>query len=246
MNSPSTTTERLTPRLGIVGSAVLHACVIVAAFFGVAHKLEIIDQSTPIIPVDLVTIADKTNIAPETAAQPLPAPPVPDMIEPQAPQPEAPQVDIAPPESKPVPQKTPPKKNTALAFNEMLNNLNVPKVGTRDIQGVGAETGLTADLRAILQSEIQPCWNPPQGAPHVEDLIVTYKIYLNADGTVAEKPQLTADSAAAVARNPYTRAAADAAYRAIYQCQPFKLPANRYKDWREFAYHFDPRDMLGQ
>jgi hypothetical protein len=246
MTSPSTTAEKLTPRLGIVGSALLHAIVIVTAFFGVAQKLEIIDQSPPVVPVDLVTVADKTNVTPETTAAPLPAPPTPNMIEPQAPQPEAPQLEIAPPETKPVPQKAPPKKNTALAFNEMLSNLNVAKVGTRNIQGVGAGTGMTADLITILQSEIQPCWSPPVGAPRVDDLIVTYDIWLNADGTVAQTPQLTADSAAAAARNPYTKAAAEAAFRAIYQCQPYKLPADRYKQWRALTYTFDPRVMLGQ
>jgi hypothetical protein len=223
MTDRSTTTEGLTPRLGIVGSAVLHAGVIVATLFGVAHKLDFIDQTPPTIPVDLVTVADQTNIAAETATQPMPV-------------------------TKPVPQKPAPKKNEVQAFNDWLAgpHVNNAKPGTRNIQAVGAGTDLTADLRAILQSEIERCNSPPPGAPRAEDLIVTYWIYLNADGTVAQPPQLTADSAAAAARNPYTQAAANAARRAIYQCQPYKLPANRYKDWRQFTYHFDPRDLLGQ
>ena len=196
MTNRSTTTERLTPRFGIVGAVFLHACAIAAMIFGVAHKLDIVDQSPPIIPIDLVTVADTTNIAPEVKAEPMPTPPLPNMVEPVAPpMPQPPQLEVAP-NSKPVPQKVPPKKNAAQAFNDMLASLNVPnaKVGSRNIQRVGAGTGMTADLRAILQSEIERCWSPPVGAPHVEDLIVTFQISLNPDGTVSEEPQLAANS----------------------------------------------------
>ena len=47
--------------------------------------------------------------------------------------------------------------------------------------------------------------------------------------------------------NPYTRAAAEAASRAIYQCAPYKLPAERYSEWQEInPLRFDPRQMMGQ
>jgi hypothetical protein len=47
--------------------------------------------------------------------------------------------------------------------------------------------------------------------------------------------------------NPYTRAAAEAASRAIYQCAPYNLPAKRYSEWREInPLRFDPREMMGQ
>lgn len=254
MTSPRTTTERLTPRLGLVGSVFLHASVVAATFFGVAHTLDIADQTPPDIPVDLVTISDKTNIAPERKAEPLPAPAEPSMVEPQAPPtPEAPKLEVAPAAvTKPVPQKIPPKeqpkKSAADSFNEMLADLKVPnaKTGARNIEAAGAGTGMTADLRAILQSEIQRCWSPPVGAPNVQDLVVVFELSLNPDGSVAQPPQLAANSASAAARNPYTQAAAEAARRAIYQCAPYKLPANRYNQWRSFSYRFDPRDMLGQ
>ena len=43
------------------------------------------------------------------------------------------------------------------------------------------------------------------------------------------------------------RAAAEAAMRAIYQCQPYRLPASRYGQWRDIdPLRFDPRDMMGQ
>jgi hypothetical protein len=47
--------------------------------------------------------------------------------------------------------------------------------------------------------------------------------------------------------NAYTRAAAEAARRAIFQCQPYKLPQDRYSQWREInPLRFDPRQMMNQ
>ena len=78
-------------------------------------------------------------------------------------------------------------------------------------------------------------------------LIVDFDLFLNQDGSVAQPPQLTASSREAAASDPYTRAAADAARRAIYQCQPYKLPADRYSQWREInPFHFDPSRMMEQ
>ena len=51
----------------------------------------------------------------------------------------------------------------------------------------------------------------------------------------------------AAAGNPYTRASSEAASRAIYQCQPYRLPAESYNQWREInPLRFDPRQMMGQ
>ena len=85
------------------------------------------------------------------------------------------------------------------------------------------------------------------GAPHPEQLVVDFDLFLNPDGSVAQAPQLTGDYAAVAARDPYVKAAADAARRAIYTCAPYKLPADRYAQWREIdPFHFDPSQMLGQ
>jgi hypothetical protein len=59
--------------------------------------------------------------------------------------------------------------------------------------------------------------------------------------------QATPGTRAASAANAYTRAALEAASRAVYQCQPYRLPQDRYNDWREInPLRFDPRQMMGQ
>jgi hypothetical protein len=75
---------------------------------------------------------------------------------------------------------------------------------------------------------------------------VQLDVYLNRDGSVAQPPQLDAESAAAARSDPFMRAAAEAARRAIYVCAPYKLPVDRYSIWRELVVTFDPRMMMGQ
>src|SRR5258708_22393702 len=63
--------ESGTSSRGLVASAILHAGIVAAALFTFSHaKLEIQDQSPPVVPVDLVTIAQKTNITPTVEEQP--------------------------------------------------------------------------------------------------------------------------------------------------------------------------------
>lgn len=247
MTRSRATADRQGPPLGIIVSVVLHLGLAAAMFITFSKKIDLSDQSTPVVPVDLVTIADQTNITPTVAPQPLVPPPLPEMTEP-APQPDIapPQFEIAP-DAKPVPKKEknqfdPDKILEALRKHPPAN----ARVAARTIQGAGAQTGMTADLAAVLQSQIYRCWSPPIGSPHPERLIVRYELFLNRDGTVAQTPQLTADSAAAVAGDPYMTAAAQAAYRAIYSCAPYKLPADRYAQWRDVEFTFDPRLLVGQ
>ena len=241
--------------MGLFGSLALHAGIVAACLFTWTHTLDIPDQSAAIVPVDLVTVADQTNIAPMVKEE-VPAPPVPEMIQPVPQQIQEPKVEIAPSPDKalPLPKPAPTKQTNADAFNQMLNNLAKPqtkpkaaKPGTQTVAGIGAQSAMTADLRSMLQSEIHRCNSSfTTGAPHPEKLIVSYRLFLNRDGSIAQPPQLTADSAAAVASDPYMRAAAEAARRAIYECAPYSLPADRYNQWNDITFTFNPLDMTGQ
>lgn len=259
--------------LGFFGSLVLHGAIVAATLFTFTHRLDIVDESTPVVPVDLVTLSNKTNVmasarvAPKvepvkpTPAPPLPvptpAPPSPQQAEQIPPPPEqAPSEPvIKPPPPPPVPRMKPketPKEQKDKfdldAVSALLNKAapaasrTNARVANRDVKGFGDQTAMTADLQAMLLSQIKSCWSPPVGAPRPEDLVVEFDVELNPDGSVLRATQLDADSG-----NPFSRAAADAARRAIYTCAPFKLPQDRYSQWREInPFHFDPRQMMGE
>jgi hypothetical protein len=287
--SPSTTTTTKRSRislstgvggrqspLGWVGSFLLHGAILAAILFTFTrtHTLEITDQSPPSIPVDLVTIGEKTNIIPTVKKEPRIKPDVqPPTITPKdlaTPSPTLPaqqeQTEASPapdlstepaPKTPPVPDVKPtpaPKKPAVDSLSALLNKLTAPaaaptnaKAANRTVKGVGAMNAMVADLQDSLRSQVQQCWSPQIGAPNASEMIVDFDLLLNQDGSVAQPPQLTASSQAAAASNPFTRAAAEAARRAIMECAPYKLPADRYSQWHEInPFHFDPSQMMGQ
>lgn len=261
---PMNVTTARGPRFGVALSALFHGLIFAAAFLTFQRSFKA-PEETHVVPVDLVTIADQTNVAaqapptpePEKIDKPQPAleaPPEPQMqeVEP-APEPEMPKFDTAKEKPKPVEKPQPTRKEMQQDFNALLNKLTTPdkpakaaKAGPRVIPGIGNGNLMTADIADALRSQIYRCWSPPTGAPDARDLIVDYDLSLNPDGSVG-RLQMTPGTAAAAAGNGYTRAAAEAASRAIYQCQPYRLPPDRYAQWREInPLRFDPRQMMGQ
>jgi type IV secretory pathway VirB10-like protein len=266
--------ERPMSPAALVAAVLLHAGIIAATLFSWSHSLDIADQSPPVVPVDLVTIGEKTNIAPMVKAQPKEPP----KEEAQPPAPEQTQQtataaprkeESAPPpdESGPEPllQKPPPivpkmkpqpdQKKDNFDINNIVALLDKrtpapatapnAKVGNHTIKGIGEQTAMTMDLVDALRNQIAQCWSPPVGAPNLQELVVDFDLFLNPDGSIAQPPQLIENSASA--GSSYARAAAEAARRAIYTCAPYKLPADRYSQWREInPFHFDPRGMMGQ
>jgi outer membrane biosynthesis protein TonB len=274
--------------VGLLGSALLHAGIIGATLFTFAHKLDIIQESPPVVPVDLVTIAAKTNLIATVKQRPKeapkeeePTPPQPQKIEATSPPPEAqkrealpePKAVETPPEptskepavKPPPPSKAKPKPEPKVDASEKkeqfdINNVmalldkrdaaqsSSPKarLADKDIKGFGPQTAMTMDLQDSLRSQIQQCWSPPVGAPHPEELVVEFELFLKPDGSVAQPPQLSAESQGAVGRDSFTRAAAEAARRAIYTCAPYKLPGDRYSQWQDITLTFDPRQMIDQ
>lgn len=274
-------------RIGLVGSVLLHGAVIAATLFSWQHTLEIADESPPVVPVELVTIADKTNIkaqapepdkfmpkeetpveapkvseqtpTPEEAAPPkVEMAPPPPKAEPAPPPEEAPSEPVVKQKPAPIAPKlkpkppAPEKKKAKFDVNNILALLDKKepsksatkgRTGERAIKGIGDQSAMTMDLVDALRNEIAQCWSPPVGAPHPEDLIVSFRLYLNPDGSVAQPPQLAAESQGG---NAYLRAAQEAARRAIYTCAPYKLPADRYNQWRDITLVFDPRKMIGR
>ncbi len=244
---------------GVVVSVLFHGLIFAATLFTFHQNFATPDDSH-VVPVDLVTIANQTNVT----AQAPPAPPQPEKIQippsPLTPPPEPDLQEIEPAPVPPMPQFKIAKEKPVESrneqqqdFNALLNKLTAPdksvkvaKAGPRVIQGIGAGNMMTADLADALRGQIYRCWSPPTGAPDARDLIVDYDLSLNPDGTVS-RLQLTPGTAATAAVNSYTRAAAEAASRAIYECQPYRLPQDRYNLWREInPLRFDPRQMMGQ
>ncbi len=239
--------------LGLPASLALHCAIVASFLFTWSHTLDIVD-ATPVVPVDLVTLADKTNVAPMTTEPPKPEEEqTPDAVEPQQkpPQPEevAPAFDKTPiPKPPPKAQEKPKEKFDINNIMALLDKKKPAKTaekgrnGPQTVKGIGAQDAMTADLRSLLQSQIYKCWSPPVGSPRPDQLTVEFQLYLRLDGTIAQPPKLTATGISS--GDPFMRAAVEAARRAIYTCAPYRLPVERYGQWQSVIFVFDPRDMF--
>ncbi len=96
-----------------------------------------------------------------------------------------------------------------------------------------------------LRRQIEACWNLPAGAKNPEDLVVLVWVSLNPDGTLIQAKVV--DDKGRAAYDPYYRAAAESALRALLnpRCTPLKLPPEKYQQWKTMTINFDPRQMLG-
>jgi outer membrane biosynthesis protein TonB len=268
-------------RRGILISGALHIGVIGATLVAWPHALDLSDDESPVVPVELVTVADVSNIAP-TVTQPEPEPvveptPPPEPVaeqEPPPPEEVAPDTKPPPPDEKPaekpedvaqaprnpvIPKPRPPaEKPQKFDLDNVLALLDkrAPKpppapanarVAQQAVRGIGAQNAMTLDIRDALLAQMRECWNVPAGAPEPEQLIVQVRVFLARDGDLAQPPQLTPESRAAMASNAYIRTAGEAALRAVNVCAPYHdLPTDRYDVWREIVMTFDPSKMAGR
>ncbi|MCK0198336.1 TonB C-terminal domain-containing protein [Ancylobacter sp. 6x-1] len=109
---------------------------------------------------------------------------------------------------------------------------------------LGATTGSAARLSQTeidaLRARLMSLWNPPAGASNPEELIVTVRIRLNQDGTLAAPPQVMTSGGSS-----FFMSARESAIRAIFRGQPFDmLSPSKYDSWKDIEITFDPRDMF--
>ena len=99
---------------------------------------------------------------------------------------------------------------------------------------------LTLDELAILREHISSCWQPPAGTKGVDLLKVDIHVKLERDGYVK---QAEIEDQSRYSSDLQFRAAANAARRAVLDCQPLPLPSQKYEFWKEFIFGFDPKFM---
>ena len=97
-------------------------------------------------------------------------------------------------------------------------------------------------LQSLFNRQLRRCWFI---TPEAEEsgLIVRLRIRLRPDGHLAQPPELLAGAAQALQDRRY-RSMADAARRAVLNCQPFEIPAELQVE--EFIFNFNPSRVRAQ
>jgi hypothetical protein len=121
--------------------------------------------------------------------------------------------------------------------------MELPNAGAVD-KGFDFEATVTANIsgddRAAFKAHLRKCWKLPDGLSPGQNTRVVLRVYLKRDGALASEPVLI--EASASRDGPAVLAAARSALAA---CQPYALPAEKYREWRILDLTFTPRDMAG-
>jgi hypothetical protein len=104
----------------------------------------------------------------------------------------------------------------------------------------GRDASMSSNEIDAFRAQISRCWTPPVGGLGGDAIIVKLRIALNEDGSLTRAPEIDNDLA-----SPFFRPAADSAVRAVMQCQPYRMPPEKYGQWRDMLLTFDPRRMYG-
>ena len=102
---------------------------------------------------------------------------------------------------------------------------------------------LTASEIDLLRQQIERCWDIPVGARDAQDLNIEIKAVVGRDGTVQQAAIVDTGRYAA---DPFFRAAADSAKRALLnpRCSPLPLPPDKYEAWHNLDLTFNPKDLI--
>jgi outer membrane biosynthesis protein TonB len=194
--------------------------------------------------------------APPVPPSPAPPPPPPkpvDKVEAPRPVPDKP-VQVARAEAKAEAKKYDPGQ-----FDALLKNLAAqdaaptPDESPRKMRvasGVASSqpraplgSQLSASELDMIREQIARCWNIPAGARDARDLVVELRVEVGPDGMVQ---QATIVDQGRVAADPFFRAAAESARRALFNpmCRPLRLPPDKYDVWKDMVVDFSPRDLL--
>jgi len=105
---------------------------------------------------------------------------------------------------------------------------------------------ITMTQKDALQNEfnkaMQRCWNIPAGAKDAAALVITVVASFAPDGSL-----ISAKSDDVNSSDPFRRAAAESAVRALRTCSPYtSLPSiAAYEQWRDIDLRFNPKEILG-
>ena len=117
-------------RRSVIASGLLHVAVIAAASVAWPMSFNVADETPPVVPVDLVTVADVTNVAPAMPDPPKPDPKPEEQPPPQpvAAPPPPQEVEVAPePDKPPVPKPAPDRDQVAAPAHPARPRLKPPK-----------------------------------------------------------------------------------------------------------------------
>jgi hypothetical protein len=188
--------------------------------------------------------------APAKAAQPsLATDLAKQMLQPQPqPQSQPPQPQLAQPQSTPAPKpdvaslpQGPTGPGSVPAdMKRLADALSLPVEETGE--GGAARERMAKFTEGVkeFKEQVRRCLKLPSGLTAGQQLQMVIRIALAPSGALAGEPEMVAAKI-----SPLGPALRDSAVAAVRQCAPYKLPADKYQDWKLLDIDFSPDQMMG-
>ena len=111
---------------------------------------------------------------------------------------------------------------------------------TRETRVPASQIGASAkaSLFQAIARQLRPKWQPPSG-PDVEELVTKVRFRLNADGSLAGRPEVVRQSGINDTNRPQASRHGELAVRAVQLAAPFDLPEEYYAAWKVVTVDFD-------
>lgn len=197
---------------------------------------------------------EQTEPKPAAKPQPKPAekPVEPKPAEPKPaptlkPSPAQPKPAAAPRPAEPKPAQTTPKPAGTPA-TQPTRPTTTAATPAAPAQGGAASTSLpvgpplTAEEKDGLALAVKSCWSMPAGLRDLTDLKITVAAELQPDGSVIPSSIRMIEPASPP--DGRYQMAFRAASTALRRCSPYKMPANKYAQWRNLELVFNPEGMV--
>jgi hypothetical protein len=91
-----------------------------------------------------------------------------------------------------------------------------------------------------FKEQVRRCFKLPAGLAAGQQLQMVIRIALAPSGALVGEPEMVAAK-----MSPLGPALRDSAVAAVRQCAPYKLPADKYQDWKVLDIDFSPDQMMG-
>ena len=90
----------------------------------------------------------------------------------------------------------------------------------------------------MFKEQVNRCWKKPYGGLDARLAQAEFSIKLKQDGTLESMPVMRGSP-----NTPFERVFQESGARAIIACQPYKLPAAFFEEWKFFYPVFDSKDL---
>jgi outer membrane biosynthesis protein TonB len=186
--------------------------------------------------------------APAKAAQPsLATDPAKQMLQPP-PQSQPPQPQLAQQQSTPAPKPDVPSLpqgptgpgSVSADMKRLADALSLPVEETGE--GGAARERIAKFTEGVkeFKEQVRRCFKLPSGLAAGQQLQMVIRIALSPNGALVGQPEMVAAK-----MSPLGPALRDSAIDAVRQCAPYKLPADKYQDWKVLDIDFSPDQMMG-